>query len=276
MSDTATTASPLTIIQHPFAFRLLQVQRATRLTPGMVRVTLGGAALTGFRSDAPDDGARMFFPPDPTDTSWAPSVVEGKVTFPDGVAPLPGREYTPRRYDAAANELDIDFVIHGHGPSATWAAQARPGHYVGLSGPRRSRMLTGQVDWYLLAGDESALPSISRRLEELPAGTRAFVVLEVANAAEEQPIATRADMELRWLHRDGAGSDSSMLLTNAIRELRFPDGAVFAWSAGEASGQRALRRHLLQERRLPAERVRTTGYWKRAEANYDHHQPLDD
>jgi NADPH-dependent ferric siderophore reductase len=269
------TDSPLTIVQHPFVFRLLQVRRAVRLTPGMVRVTLGGDALAGFRSDAADDGARMFFPPDPTDTRWAPTVVDGKVTFPEGVAPLPGREYTPRRYDASTGELDIDFVVHGAGPAATWAAQAQPGHYVGLSGPRRSRMLTGPVDWYLLAGDESALPAISRRLEELPAGARAMAVIEVANAAGELPIDTPADLELVWLHRD-ASADASALLANAVRELRFPDGAIFAWAAGEASSLRALRRHLLGERGLPAERVRTTGYWKRAEANYDHHQPLDD
>ena len=270
------TESPLTIVQHPFAFRLLQVQRAQRLTPGMRRVTLGGAALDGFRSDAPDDGARMYFPPDPTDTSWTPTVVEGKVVFPEGVAPLPGREYTPRRHDPVRGELDIDFVVHGGGPAGRWAAQVQPGHWVGLSGPRRSRLLTGPVDWYLLAGDESALPAISRRLEELPAGARAIAVIEVANATEEQAIDTRADLQLNWLHREGAGDDTSALLADAVRAHTFPDGAVFAWAAGEASSLRALRGHLLRERGLPAERVRTTGYWKRAIANWDHHQPLDD
>jgi NADPH-dependent ferric siderophore reductase len=270
-----TTQSPIEVVQHPYGFRLLAVQRATWLTPRMVRITLGGDALAGFRTEAPDDGTRLFFPPDPTDTAWAPAVEGSTLVFP-GDRP-PGREYTPRRYDPVAGELDYDFVVHGEGPASSWAANAVPGHVVGVSGPRRSRLLAGPIDWYLLAGDETAIPAIARRLEELPAGTRATVVLEVADADEEQPINRRtpADVELIWRHRAGAGSDTSRLLTEAVRQLEIPSGAVFVWAAGEASAIRALRRHLLGERGIPVERTRMTGYWKRSVANWDHHQPLD-
>jgi NADPH-dependent ferric siderophore reductase len=267
--------TPIEVIQHQLAFRLLQVVRATRITPQMMRVTLGGDALAGFRSDAADDGSRLYFPADVTDTAWAPTVDGSTLVFPEDHPAPPGREFTPRRYNPEAGELDFEFVVHGDGPASTWATNAAPGHYLGVSGPRRSRVVTGAVDGYVLAGDDTGLPSIARRLEELPAGTPVVAVIEVANAASEQQLATQADLELHWVHRDVANGDLSGLITNTLRELKFPSGNIFAWASGEASSIRTVRRHLLNERNIPAGWMRMTGYWKRAIANYDHHLPLD-
>ena len=44
----------------------------------------------------------------------------------------------------------------------------------------------------VLIGDETALPAIARRLEEMPAGMRAVAIIAVDSAAEEQPLATAA------------------------------------------------------------------------------------
>lgn len=270
------TDSPIQVVQHRFVFRLLRVKRTTWLTPHMVRITLTGDALPGFRSDAPDDGIRLYFPPDPNDASWVPTVEEGKIVWPDEERKLPSREYSGRRYDAEANELDIDFVVHGEGPASTWAANAEPGHYLGISGPRRSRVMAGNVDWYLLAGDEAGIPAIARRLEELAAGTTAIAVLEVANAGAELPIETGADLNLIWVHRDDVEPERDDLLAEAIRGLELPDGDVFAWAAGEAGEMRNVRRLLINELEIPLDRMRVTGYWKRATSNFDHHSPLDD
>jgi len=270
----ADTTSPIEVVQHPFVFRLLEVRRSTWLTPGMVRVTLGGGALEGFRSDAADDGARLFFPPDPLDASWVPSVDGTSLVFP-GERP-PGREYSPRRYDPVAGELDFDFVVHGDGSASNWARNAVPGHYLGLSGPRRSRVVTGRVDWYLLAGDETAIPSIGRRLEMLAAGTPVFAVIEVADASEEQPLPTEANLNLTWLHRANVAANDTGQLARTLATLTLPDGDGFSWAAGEATAMRSVRRHWLDERGIPDTRMRVTGYWKRAIANYDHHLPLDE
>ncbi len=110
------TKSPIEVVQHPFVFRLLQVKRKTWLTPHMARITLTGDALPGFRSEAADDGVRLYFPADPTDATWVPSVADGKIVWPDEDNKLPSREYSGRRYDGDANELDIDFVVHGGCP----------------------------------------------------------------------------------------------------------------------------------------------------------------
>jgi NADPH-dependent ferric siderophore reductase len=265
--------SPIEVVQHPFVFRLLEVVRSEQLTPHMVRVIVGGDQLAGFRSDAADDGARLFFPPDPTAASWVPRVEGSSLVFP-GERP-PGREYTPRAYDPAAGELAFDFVVHGDGPASTWARNAAPGHYLGCSGPRRSRLVVGRVDWYVLAGDETAIPAIARRLEGIPAGTPVVAVLEVADAGEEQPLPAAADLQVIWLHRADAAPDDTGQLARTLATIPLPAGDGFAWAAGEATAMRAVRRHWLQERGIPDTRMRVTGYWKRTIPNYDHHLPLD-
>lgn len=274
MPEVTSNGSPMEVVEHPFAYRVLEVKRTRWLTRRMLQVTLTGDELPGFCSDAADDGARLYVPPDPTDRSWRPVLEGRKLVFPGEQVPG-NREYTPRRYDAETNELDIDFVVHGDGPISAWAANAVPGHLLCVSGPRRSRMITGNVDWYLLAGDESAIPSISRRLEELPAGMTAYAFFEVADEGERQPIDSPANVEVSWLYRNEHAPDPN-LLAGAIGGLTFPPGEVYAWAAGEASAMRAVRRHLLNERGLSLDRIRITGYWKRSIPNWDHHLPLDE
>ncbi|KFA92380.1 siderophore-interacting protein [Archangium violaceum] len=271
--NTAERTSERTSRRGPFPIkvRLLEVLRTRRLSPDMVRVTLGGPELEGFRSEGADDHVRLFFA--------APG--ERKPVLPTGMGPRglefppdkprpPLRDYTPRRYDAAAGELDIDFVIHGTGPGSTWASQARPGDLLGLAGPRGSLLVTYDFDAYVLFGDETALPALTRRLEELPEGARALVFAEVANAEARVPVSTRANLELHWLHRDGAPPGTASLLEPAIRGLSLPPGDVYVWGAGESTLMRTLRLHLLNERGLRKEWVNLTGYWKRGVEDHDH------
>src|SRR6185369_9649473 len=106
------------------------------------------------------------------------------------------RDYTPRRYDAAAGELTIEFALHGDGPAARWAAQAAPGQRATIGGPRGSFVIPLDYDWHLLVGDESAMPAIARRLEELPAGATAIVILQVRDAADRRALQTSAAASL--------------------------------------------------------------------------------
>jgi NADPH-dependent ferric siderophore reductase len=192
-------------VRHELKQRLLQVRDVSRLTPKMVRITVAGDDLKGFVSAAHDDHVKLFFPQPGQDKPVLPTPSPNGPVYPEGALRPAARDYTPRRYDAGANTLTLDFVLHGDGPAAAWAAQARPGNFLGVGGPRGSFIVPDDFDWYLLVGDETALPAIGRRLEELPAGARAIVVAEVADAGEEQRFDTRARLETHWLHRDGAG-----------------------------------------------------------------------
>ena len=260
-------------VRHETKRRLLQVRDVSRITPKMARVILGGDELSGFVSAAHDDHVKLFFPPPGQDKPALPTQTPNGPVYLEGVPPPAARDYTPRRYDAGANTLTIDFVLHGDGPAAAWATQARLGQFLGVGGPRGSFIVPDDFDWYLLAGDETALPAIGRRLEELPATTRALVVVEVADAGEEQRFSTRARLETRWLHRNGAEPGARSPLQEAIAELKLPSGEGYAWVAAEAAAAKALRRHLVDERGLRKDRVKAAAYWKQGAVavheNYD-------
>ncbi|MDR3420254.1 MAG: siderophore-interacting protein [Xanthobacteraceae bacterium] len=261
-------------VRHEAKRRLLQVGDVNRITPKMARVVFGGDELSGFVSAAHDDHVKLFFPRLGQDKPALPTQTPNGPVYAEGVTPPAARDYTPRRYDAAANTLTIDFVLHGEGPATAWAAQARPGQFLGVGGPRGSFIVPDDFDWYLLAGDESALPAIGRRLEELPATARAFVVAEVADAGEEQRFTSRAQVETHWLRRNGAAPGSQPLLQKAIAELKLPSGEGYAWVAAEAATAKALRRHLVDERGLRKDRVKAAAYWKQGAVAV--HETYDD
>ncbi len=82
-------------------------------------------------------------------------------------------------------------------------------------------------DSYLLIGDETALPAIGRRLEELPAGRKVLAVIEIANTAEKQVLHSQADVEVIWVIR---GQDD---LLETVQNLTLPSGSLYSFVATE-------------------------------------------
>jgi NADPH-dependent ferric siderophore reductase len=247
-------------VRHQPRRRLLTVQRVEQLTPKMTRVALGGD-LEGFHSGAYDDHVKVFFP---LPGRMAPTLPEPGPdgTVPQGVERSPGRDYTPRRYDS--NEMVIDFALHDAGPATAWARQAKPGQQLSIGGPRGSFVVPDDFDWYLFVGDETALPAIGRRLEELRPGVRAIVVAAVAGPEEQQQFDSRAALETIWVHRPLAPAEDPAPLLDAVRAMTLPkSGDGYVWAAGESQTARLLRRHLLDERGLDKSWVKAAGYWKR-------------
>lgn len=250
-------------VQHPLKARLLQVRRTARLSPYMVRVTLAGDDLAGFVSASFDDHVKIFLPAEAGAVPALPQVGPRGPAWPEGVPRPVARDYTPGRYDPEAGELDLDFVLHGHGPAATWAAQARAGQYLGVAGPRGSFVIPHEYDWHLLIGDETALPAIARRLAELPRGTRVLAVIEVRHAAAQLPLPSEADVRLQWVRCGVDMADGSSALERAVRRLHLPEGEGYVWAAGESAAIRAIRQHLVGERGIDKSRIRAASYWRR-------------
>lgn len=274
MSDTNTTASTHEIrrVRHDLKRRLPSVSRVERLSPKMLRVTLSGDDLSGFVSAGFDDHVKLFFPPEGTEKPVLPTFGANGPTFPEGAVRPDARDFTPRRYDAERNELVIDFALHDNGPATSWAEAARPGQFLGVGGPRGSFVVPVDFDWHLLAGDETALPAIGRRLEELPADTRAIVIAEVDGPSDEIALSSQASLDIRWVHRRGGVRGDAGLLDRAVAGLTLPQGDGYAWVACESNVAKALRRRLLDQHGLPKQWVKAAGYWKRgAVATHDHH-----
>ncbi len=244
--------------------RMLTVAAVTDITPHMRRIRLAGPELKGFRSPGHADHIKVFLPSDGKPLPRPERRPEGLAWPDEGGRPFL-RDYTPRYFDPVALTLDIDFVLHGDGPASEWASNAKPGDPAMIGGPRGSMIVPDGFDWYLLAGDETALPAIGRRIEELPAGKPAIAIIEVPEAADEQRFDTRSPVVIHWIHRNGSDAGAQNLILAKTAELDFPRGEAFAFVAGEAEMSRTMKAHLIA-RGLNHEYIRAPGYWVRGEA----------
>jgi NADPH-dependent ferric siderophore reductase len=253
---TAVDTQTIHRVMHEIKRRRLEVLRVVDLTPRMRRITVGGPQLAGFVSLGADDHVKLLFPQNAAEQAAMENLVLG--AGKDN-GPMPAmRDYTPRRYDLDALELDIDFVLHGDGPASTWAEQAKPGQFLHIGGPRGSMIVPDIFDSYLLIGDETALPAIARRLEGLAPNRRALVVIEVENGAEQQRLESPAQVDVIWVLREG-GQDH---LLTTVKQLTIPGGSLYAWVATESKMSRQIRRVLLDEQGLDEKFVKAVGYWR--------------
>jgi NADPH-dependent ferric siderophore reductase len=244
-------------LRHPIKARLLQVERITQITPRLMQISLSGDDLSDFISSSFDDHIKVFIPHDGVPVM--PQTGPNGVAFPDDVQRPLARDYTPRRYDNANKLLDLEFVLHNDGPATEWARQAKTGDQLVIAGPRGSFVIPDGFDWQIMIGDETALPAIARRLEELPAGVKVQVVVEVENQAEELVFDTRADVSVTWVHRESGASS----LEGAARAISLPAGEGYVWAAAEASVVRAIYKHFVADLGLDKSRIRASSYWKR-------------
>jgi NADPH-dependent ferric siderophore reductase len=232
-------------VRHELKLREPAVARIDTISPGFLSITFTGEALADFTSLSFDDHVKFIFDSD-----------SGEQVR---------RDYTPRRYSREARELTVEFALHGEGKASDWARQARVGQRVLVGGPRGSMIVPLELGWHLLVGDSAALPAIARRLEELPEGSRAFVLV-LADDADRRSFVSRASVEAHWV----ASTDA---LLAALRALALPDaGTGFAWGGGEASVMAQVRQVLL-EKGVPRQHMRVSAYWKRGVT--DHHETLE-
>jgi NADPH-dependent ferric siderophore reductase len=234
----------------PLASTVATVASVQQLTPRMTRVRLVDDSLVG-----------LVAVPGQTLKIYVPDLVSGRPVSRDYTV----RDYTGHDHDGAKPSLDIDFVLHGEGPAATWARQVRPGKTLEFIGPSGRYRPDPQVDWHLFAGDETALPAIQAYVAMLPADACALLYLEVADAAEQQPIPGVARPTVCWLHRGGREPGTSTVLDDALHAVRLPPGQGRIWIAGHTPTVRRIRTHLLKERGIDRRALYVKGFWDRQE-----------
>ena len=226
----------------------------------MRRITLGGEECVEL---ANGPNLKLAIPPRGlAQPEWPMQGADGKAIWPPPDRRPAMRTYSVRRHNPDAREIDVDFFLHGTGPASTWAQEAVPGDVIGIGVPGGRAVAPG--DWYLLTGDEAALPGISRILEELPASARGHAFIEVNGDEDELPVVTRSGVHVTWLHRGSAPAGTTTLLADAVRRLDWPrDQQVSAWISGESDSVRAIRSFVRDERLLPAAQIVAIGYWRR-------------
>lgn len=212
-----------------------QVLRREQLSPHLVRLTLGGPGLAGFRSTGiPDE--------------WVGLVVPGQ---------FQSRYYTVRRFEPSATgaELVLDVVVHEVGLVTEWAAGDCVGDTVTLTEAKASFAMPTDAGWLLLVGDLTAMPAMARIAESVH-GVPVRVWAEVSDdLAGYLPAGT----DVTWLAQPGAGRSA---LADVVDAIDWPEGEGYFWMAGESAQMRAIRKHLMRERKLPGSAYDVMGYWR--------------
>lgn len=239
------------------------------LTPQLVRVVLGGEGLADYTPTGHTDQYLncLFLPA--AATYGAPFDAEAAKQLDAEQRPRP-RRISVRHWDAASGLLTIDIAAHGDvGHAGRWAQAAVPGDRLQMRGPAGGYAPASDVDAHLFVGDESALPAIAASIEQVPAERRVFAVLHVEDAAGEVELECAAELHVRWVHRQGSGAASAERLVDAVKALRLQELVstggltVDAFVHGEASETREVRRHLLSDGLVVADRLSCSAYWRR-------------
>jgi NADPH-dependent ferric siderophore reductase len=212
---------------------------ASTLTPRMRRITVRAPSMRGARILPAQD-------------------VELLLRDPGGRRVK--RRYTIRYARADAGELDLDVLLHGDAPGASWARDALSGDEVEFQGPR-GKLELRPAPWHVLIGDESALPAIATVCEALPADEHAIAVVEVRDGSDELPV--RADV--RWVHRGDRRPGGAELLGAALADLPLQAGAR-AYLMGETRAMVALRA-FVEARGVAHDAVFVKGYWNLGRAD---------
>lgn len=240
----------------------LLVQRTEWLSEHMVRVILGGEEFDAFNDNGQTDRyVKIHFLLPGIDYQEPVDVFALREVMPREQWPVT-RTYTVRWIDVAAKELAIDFVVHGdEGLAGPWAASAKPGDRLMFSGPGGAYSPNPEADWYLFAGDESALPAIAAAIESLPADAVGQAFIEIGSEADAQQIKSPSGLSIVWLSRGGAAAGASSVLIDAVAASSWPEGTVDAFVHGEREYMKALRDVLFKQRGLRRDQVSLSGYW---------------
>jgi len=245
------------------SLREMTVLRVADITPHVRRITLTGKDLKRFEGESLH--VRLLFPPEGVNPpEWPKPGKNGRPVWPPEERRPAQRIYTIRRIDAAAAEMDIDFVMHeAPGIASGWAAKARAGDVVGLMGPGgREVKAAAHV---LLAGDETAIPAMARILERLPADTTGQAFVEAEDEREVQPLDHPPGVSILWLFRRGREAGRNDLLSDAVMAAGLPaHGDVFCWLGAEEATARRVRRYWREDKGIDRARCLAVGYWTHA------------
>ncbi|WP_028651214.1 siderophore-interacting protein [Nocardioides halotolerans] len=205
-----------------------RVERREELSAHLVRLTLAvdpAFASTGI----PDE--------------WVGLVVPGQ---------FQSRYYTVRSY--VEGVLVLDVVLHDVGLVTEWVVRDDcVGSTVTITEAKGSFDPPSGAAWLLLVGDLTGLPAMARIAETTALPTRMW-----AEVADPLPGYLPGTVDVTWLESPPGTSR----LAEVVEAIEWPPGEGYFWMAGESAQMRAIRKHLMRDRKLPATAYDVMGYWR--------------
>ena len=225
----------------------IEVIEKRAISKNLTRITLAGPGLSEFPSDFEGGYIKLLIPGNQGDPVR--------------------RSFTIRSFNCARKHLSLDMVSHeDESPAAHWLSNVRVGNRVSIQGPGACKRLNQAADWFLLAGDMTALPAIAVNLELLPADAEGFAVLEVISEADQIELKAPKGIKIIWVLNPTPNVMSSSL-SDTVKALPWLDKPVSVWIAGEFNTSRVLRQYFRHERQVDKNFSYVSCYWKIGDTN---------
>ncbi|QFU08751.1 Vibriobactin utilization protein ViuB [Rhodobacteraceae bacterium THAF1] len=238
----------------PPNFRMARVVSVSALGRSFWRLIVEGDDLVPFAWDGMH--LRLALPARGAPVQWPRLNERGRAVWPEP-QDLHVAVYTIRDIDLSIGRLTIDIFRHEGGRTSDWAASAVPGDAIGLIGPGGGWFPS--ANHLVLAGDETALPAISRILENTGDYVTGTAIVEVAGALDFPLPNVPAGMSLHVLDR--ANGDR---LEAALAQIDLgADGTRHIWVAAEKGRCAAIRGDLRDRRGVTRRESYVTGYWQK-------------
>lgn len=210
------------------------------ISPSILRCVFRGPEVHQMQRYAPDQRIKLLFP---TSDSLRLKPESGNnwhrdyLSMPREQRPLM-RTYTIRALRNAQQEMDVEFVLHGHNsPVSNWLSRANTGELLQVIAPKgKSQAALEGCEWKpspqvrqsLLIADETALPAALGILEQLarqdnPPQVQAF--FEVPTAADCINVAQFTFADVFWLPREEKYHYGERLLESVRQHAVIPESA---------------------------------------------------
>lgn len=241
---------------------VLQVLKREQIAPHLIRLTLGGPGFANFvDKEVTDRYVKFLFAKPELDLPLPYDMDELRTRLAPEDMPV-RRTYTVRRSDHEARTIEVDFVVHGdEGLAGKWARDTQIGSSICFAGPAGQFLPREEFDFHFFAGDETAIPAISRAIETMADDMKGVVIIEVADAADELELVHPEGVEVRWVHRNAPFTPSNTVLENAVREYPWPGGRVQVFAHGEREVMKKLRHFFYDEHGVDRRDMSLSAYW---------------
>ncbi|MBV8325337.1 siderophore-interacting protein [Chryseobacterium sp.] len=256
-----------------------EVTRKEYITDHFIRVYLYSPEVHVFKNTVVGDNNKIAIPPVGLNEIHFPTLDSNhEWVYPAKELAPAIRTYTHRGIDLEKNELVIDFADHGDGgPASRWARDAEAGSKLGVMMRLDGKELYPEAEWYLLAGDATAIPVLSTILETLPQTAKGVCIIEVHGKEDEQVLQTQADIEIQWLYNATPHLGSG--IAEAVKSLAIPEKSRFGYVACEFSSVKEIRMYLRKEKSWTSQELYAYSYWKAGvaenESQTDRHKEKD-
>ena len=241
-TEAGVAENPTYRVRHRKRRTAVLVKDVTRLSTSMLMVELQAPELKDLASASFDDHISLVLPH------------AGDFDGPQL------RKYTPLALDRSQGSLSVMCALRGAGPATRWASSMRQGQYIEIEWPRESTVIAQDFDWYLLMGDETAIPAMVRAWDELP-GSAAIVALALIDDGSARiSIPPRQRANWKWTYRKQTHGHAAELI-EALTTCYPRTGDGYAWIAGESFMTNALEAALIERFGHNPEWLRATAYW---------------